>query len=338
MAPRRHPKVCHRSGALPVRWRAALVLLAAAAAAWPLGAALQLAFAAPGSSASSLASRDLFARGERDAGFSGAKVVAQPLRSRRQQEEAASRSTSTRRHAWGDPVDFFSATVEENVEAAAGLRLIRIAAPQEVIGPFQRAGQYVQARAGEEAKPSFYAISSPPGANSTLEFLIKDSESNAWIAATGKGDALQLSAAMGKGFDIDGEAWAGKVSQVNLFATGSGVAPIRSALEGGALAGKNCRLYYGAREESALAFAERFEDWKRAGVEVIPVLSKAPDSWSGRKGYVQAAFEEDEERGEGFVLSARHGALLCGQKEMVAQVRDVYAKLGVPEERTLLNF
>lgn len=68
------------------------------------------------------------------------------------------------------------------------------------------------------------------------------------------------------------------------------------------------------------------------------MLSKGDDSWQGRRGYVQEVMKEDEERGEGFVLSAKHGAVLCGQKDMVTAVRAIYAELGVPEERTLLNF
>ncbi|CAJ1447856.1 unnamed protein product, partial [Effrenium voratum] len=63
---------------------------------------------------------------------------------------------------WGDDVSFFDATVKENVEAAEGLRLISIEAPEEVSSPFQRGGQFVQAKASEEDKASFYAVSSPP--------------------------------------------------------------------------------------------------------------------------------------------------------------------------------
>ena len=44
-----------------------------------------------------------------------------------------------------------------------------------------------------------------------------------------------------------------------------------------------------------------------------------------------------QERGEGFVLSAKHGAVLCGQKDMVTAVRAIYAELGVPEELILMG-
>ncbi|CAK0827407.1 unnamed protein product [Prorocentrum cordatum] len=113
---------------------------------------------------------------------------------------------------------------------------------------------------------------------------------------------------------------------------------MRAVIESGALDGKVSRLYLGARTTAALAYEDRFDAWRKRGVEVVPVLSRAGDGWAGRGGYVQDALREDEERGEGFVLAAKHGALLCGQKEMVQGVREVYAGLGVPEERTLLNF
>ncbi|CAE8680827.1 unnamed protein product [Polarella glacialis] len=251
------------------------------------------------------------------------------------------RSTRLQRHAWGDDVVYHSASVLSNVEAAEGLRLITVEAPEEVVKPFAKAGQYVMAKPAADAKPSFYSISSPFGGSmgSKMEFLIKLSESNAWMTGTKSGDALQLSPAMGRGFSIDGEAWkAADVSQVGIFASGSGIAPMRAAIESGALAGKVCRLYYGARSEAGLAYADRFDAWRKSGVEVVPVLSQGGDSWGGRQGYIQDAFKQDEERGEGFVLSAKHGALICGQKEMVEAVRQVYSQLGVPEERTLLNF
>uniref|UniRef100_A0A7S4QPQ1 Oxidoreductase FAD/NAD(P)-binding domain-containing protein n=1 Tax=Alexandrium monilatum TaxID=311494 RepID=A0A7S4QPQ1_9DINO len=253
--------------------------------------------------------------------------------------QARTASARAPRRGWGDDVVFHEASVQSNVEAAQGLRLITIKAPAEVSGVFAKPGQFVQAKPAADAKPSFYAISSPPGSEDPLEFLIKEAESNAWLTGAKSGDAVQLSPAMGRGFDLACEAWdAAEVSQVGLFAAGSGIAPIRATIESGALEGKVARLYFGAQSEASMPFTDRFEDWTQRGVEVVPVLSKPDGSWTGRSGYVQDALKEDEERGEGFVLAARHGALLCGQKEMVAAVRSVYADLGVPEERTLLNF
>ncbi|OLQ05300.1 hypothetical protein AK812_SmicGene11552 [Symbiodinium microadriaticum] len=86
------------------------------------------------------------------------------------------RRSRVARRGWGDDVTFYEASVASNVEAAEGLRLISVTAG--------------------EAKPSFYAISSAPGAGD-LEFLIKEAESNAWITEAKAGDLVKLSPAMG---------------------------------------------------------------------------------------------------------------------------------------------
>eukprot|EP00439_Symbiodinium_sp_Y106_P026915 s1487_g3.t1 len=170
------------------------------------------------------------------------------------------RRSRVARRGWGDDVTFYEASVASNVEAAEGLRLISVTVGEDVSKPYQRGGQFVQAKADDEAKPSFYAISSAPGSGD-LEFLIKEAESNAWITESKAGDLVKLSPAMGKGFDLSCEAWKeGGVKQVNIFATGSGVAPMRAVIESDALKGKTCRLYYGARTEAGMAYADRFEE------------------------------------------------------------------------------
>lgn len=283
-----------------------------------------------------------------------AAAVAVPRHQRRSRRAASAPKPSlswpslrglVARRAWGDDVTFHTCTVTSNVEECEGLRLIEVEAPPEVTSAYEKGGQFVQAKGTEDAKPSFYAICSPPPAEadgdsaSKLEFLIKQSESNEWLTGSGSGDKLLLSAAMGKGYDVGCEAWGDTVNQVGLFATGSGIAPLRAVIESGALKGKVSRLYLGARTGDAIPFSDRHEAWeKEDGIEVVTTCSQPASGWKGRKGYVQDVFREDEERGEGWVLAPNHGALLCGQKEMVAAVREVYADLGVPEERTLLNF
>eukprot|EP00927_Polykrikos_kofoidii_P057453 TRINITY_DN5159_c0_g2_i1.p1 TRINITY_DN5159_c0_g2~~TRINITY_DN5159_c0_g2_i1.p1 ORF type:complete len:379 (+),score=51.05 TRINITY_DN5159_c0_g2_i1:100-1236(+) len=266
-------------------------------------------------------------------GFLGFLAAATCIMRRRSLRGAFARERSCANNA-----AFHAATVKANAKAADGLRLITVEVSKDVIGTFRKPGQFVQARAAAHDKPSFYAISNPPNAMGGFEMLIKDVESNRWLTNMAAGNALELSNAMGPGFTFSGEAWVGSAKQVCLFATGSGIAPMRSVIESQLLDGCVARLYFGAHHEGALAFVDRFDEWKRRGVEVIPVLSRADDGWTGRRGYVQDAFREDEERGEGFVLASQHVALLCGQKEMVAAVREHYAGLGVPEERTLLSF
>eukprot|EP00913_Durusdinium_trenchii_P015078 g14140.t1 len=138
------------------------------------------------------------------------------------------------RRGWGDDVKFFDGSVKSNVEAANGLRLITL-----------EEWRFLGACAVDHGRG---------------EKLV-DVPSNDWITGSSTGDVLK--------------AWEeADVNQVSLFATGSGVAPMRAVIESKALAGKACRMYYGAREESSMAYADRFDEWRRAGVEIVPVLSQ----------------------------------------------------------------
>ena len=146
-------------------------------------------------------------------------------------------------------------------------------------------------------------------------------------------NTLYLSAAV-EGFKYDFPT-----QNILLFANGSGIAPIRSAIESGQLGiggGRTCRLYYGVATPDDMPYAEKFAEWEAAGVEVVPVISrpeKVAGGWSGRTGYVQNALEED-----GVPIPRNSGALLCGVKGMCEAVRDIMQKAGTFEGRILTNF
>jgi NAD(P)H-flavin reductase len=53
------------------------------------------------------------------------------------------------------------------------------------------------------SKPGFYAIASPPDNRNILTFLVKDTESNAFITSTKEGDVVEVSGPQGKGFQIE---------------------------------------------------------------------------------------------------------------------------------------
>jgi len=201
-------------------------------------------------------------------------------------------------------------------------------------------GQYVQVRANEETTPLFLAITSPPAASvPTFDFLIKITDGNSWISEKDAVvESVQVSQVLGGGFPIAKElASVTEVTNVLLFAAGSGIAPIAAAIESGDLqtsgGSRTGKLYYGVRTEDDLCFVDQFPAWKEAGIEVVPVLSKPGDGWTGRKGYVQNALEED-----GVTDAKTTGALLCGMKEMAVAVTEALTKAGVVEGRVLTNF
>lgn len=211
-------------------------------------------------------------------------------------------------------------------------------------------GMYVKMRRDENTKAAFLAISCAPNVQGVFEFLIKDSDSTSWVSELEIGDPVEMSPVMGKGFpispnlDLRGYPAIAEDSvpyDLLLFATGSGIAPIRASIES-FLNGLNLaqrrtvKLYYGTQFPQRMAFTDRFALWREDGVEVIPVMSQpelSADLWQGRTGYVQDALAED-----GVEAPQQTGALLCGHRGMTEDVAKVLAEAGVDEKRILMNF
>lgn len=200
-------------------------------------------------------------------------------------------------------------------------------------------GMFVQLRPSSDVKPAFVAISSPPTISGVFEFLVKDSDASSWIPSLREGDVIHSSPVMGKGFPI--ASLLPPPPDVLLFATGSGIAPIRAAIESvlnGVNPGKrrSVTLFYGARTPERMPYTDRFDEWKQVGVHVVPVISR-PDSaaepWDGYTGYVQHALDE-----VGVEDPPNTAALLCGVRGMTEDVRKRLVAAGVPDGNILLNF
>lgn len=173
---------------------------------------------------------------------------------------------------------------------------------------------------------------------------MKKTEGNEWLTGISTGAAVEISQVLGNGFpmeeNFEGFKYDFPTQNVLLFAAGSGLAPIKAAIESGQLniqpeaGGRACRLYYGERTEDDLCCVDKFAAWEAAGYEIVPVLSQPDESsWNGRSGYVQNALEED-----GVPIPRNSGALMCGQKGMAESVKDLLTKAGVFEGRVLTNF
>ncbi|PIN07492.1 NADH-cytochrome b-5 reductase [Handroanthus impetiginosus] len=219
---------------------------------------------------------------------------------------------------------------------------IDVSETPELAASYTKAGQYLQLRLQDpDTKPSFLAIASPPSVTASkgvFEFLVKSAAGSTAELLCGlqKGDFVELTAAMGKGFDIDQISPPESYQTVLIFATGSGISAIRSLIEGGFSADKrsDVRLYYGARNLSRMAYQERFKEWESSGVDIVPVLSRPEDSWTGERGYVQAAFARDK----GISCPQSTGVVLCGQKQMAEEVTSLVVADGVSTEKILKNF
>ncbi|ONK66348.1 uncharacterized protein A4U43_C06F6800 [Asparagus officinalis] len=147
------------------------------------------------------------------------------------------------------------------------------------------------------------------------------------------GDLVEVGGVMGKGFQIERVEG---VETVLIFATGSGISPIRSLIESGFGANKrsDVRLYYGARNLQRMAYQDRFKDWEATGVRIVPVLSQPDDLWKGERGYIQAAFSKAKQISD----PSSTGAVLCGHKQMTEEVTSVLIADGVSTDKILKNF
>ncbi|PSC71452.1 hypothetical protein C2E20_5041 [Micractinium conductrix] len=237
------------------------------------------------------------------------------------------------RASWGAPVEFAAGKVLENEREAEQLQRLRVQIGGAA-SAYTKAGQFIQAKFGEDGKAGFFAIASSPGAdkeNGVVELLVKSQGGTAeQLCTAAAGAEVLVSAPMGKGFHVDTIPPA-DVHTVLIFATGSGISPIRALIESGVLqAGerKDVRLYYGVRSPAHQAFADAIPAWQAAGVKVVPVFS------GQGQGYVQDAFAKET----GVSDWGGVAAVLCGQKGMAEAVTELLTSNGVPPERILTNF
>jgi len=257
---------------------------------------------------------------------------------------------------WGPEPTWTTAKVVSNVDCSPSGQFVQVTVDvsPEVIAEYNVPGQYVQLKENdsEDAKPIFLAIASPPSSDeessdTKMEFLIKRTDSNGWIASASDSTEVYISQVLGGGFpmkeNFEGFKFDFPCQNVLLFANGSGIAPLRAAIESKQLnvalpgkGGRSARLYYGVTTPNDMPYADKFREWEMKGVEVVPVVSRpeeCEEQWNGRTGYVQNALEED-----GVPIPRNTGALLCGVKGMAESVKDLLSRAGVFEGRVLTNF
>jgi len=243
---------------------------------------------------------------------------------------------STIRCGWGPDPIWTPNDVVSIKDAAKGLKAITIMPPKDTASGYTIPGQYLQLREPGAEKAGIFAIASAPGADGAFEFLIKEQPPSNWSPGTGwltsgsAGLKLEMSQVMGSGFKI--APVLDQVDSVLLFAAGSGISPIRSTIESGMLAGKEVRLYYGARTLDMMAYQDKFAAWEKLGVSVTPVISKPEGtSWKGATGYVQEIAKE-------IGVPKRSAILVCGMKGMFEGVKALAKEAGLADEMVMANF
>ncbi|KXZ42498.1 hypothetical protein GPECTOR_141g696 [Gonium pectorale] len=262
---------------------------------------------------------------ERRAAFSPSHVL----------KAGPSRRTAVRVQAnWGAPVEFQPAKVVSNTSAAAGPLHKVVLDVGTLAAGYTVPGQFVQVKVGD-SKPGFFAIASAPGAHQggLLEFLIKGATGTTaeLLCNLQAGADVSVSPVMGKGFPLD-RLPASTTSAVLMFATGSGISPIRAVIDSGALAGRDVTLYYGTRNTDSTAYLDLLPVWESRGVKVVQVFSES------KQGYVHDVFEREGLSRLPADAASAVGALLCGHKGMCQAVTGLLTAKGVPPEKILLNF
>jgi len=259
-----------------------------------------------------------------------------PLR----QHALVKRSTSIQ-CGWGpDPIwsELKVASIED-ADASGVLKAITVEVPEATADGFTKGGQYVQLKAPGTDKGAPIAIASAPSAGKAFEFLVKEQPPSDWSPGTGwltgasPGANIDVSQAMGPGFLKSDDALDG-ITDVLCFAVGSGISPLRSMIESGALKGLDVTLYYGCQTPDLMSYQDKFAEWEKMGTKVVPVISKADGTkWSGKTGYVQ-----DVAKAAGVANPKATVILMCGMKGMAEGVKEFAADEGIPEDRVWANF
>jgi len=223
-------------------------------------------------------------------------------------------------HKW------FAATVAETAPGRSTLLQLALNVPHELASTFQTPGQYHRVRIDHDENP--FAIASPPG-QARFEYLVKRSPGLAarW-ASLEPGAQVMVSLPHGPGFPLARARGRALV----LVATGAGFAPVRSVIEVIAhdrAAYGPVHALVGLRSQKDLAWEADLARWAACGIVVEHVVSSPDGHWSGRVGRVQEHLD--------ILHLGDTVVFLCGQHEMIVDLRAAFGRRGMSKDRVFLN-
>ena len=180
-------------------------------------------------------------------------------------------------------------------------------------------GQYVNIIKGNITRS--YSIASSSDQKNQLEFFIKKYTnglmSEYFFKKAKINDLLILEGPIGTFFLRDSN-----FKNIIFLATGTGIAPIKSILEGleksyEQYQNKKLWVIVGARYQEDLFWKPNF---KNLNIKYIPVLSKEEDNWNGEKGYVQDIVIKQQIDLENTQVYA------CGSNDMINSTKELCFK------------
>ena len=178
-------------------------------------------------------------------------------------------------------------------------------------------GQYVNIIKGNLTRS--YSVANGSDHKNKLEFFIKKYAnglmSDYFFNRAKINDLLRLEGPIGTFFLRDSN-----FKNIVFLATGTGIAPIRSILEGlekshESCVNKNLWLIVGARYQKDFFWEPKF---KNLNIRYIPVLSRQDNDWNGANGYVQDIVLNENIDLENAQVYA------CGSNDMINSAKEVF--------------
>lgn len=227
---------------------------------------------------------------------------------------------------------FFATPLEQIKEIAPGFFQLDLSPQENAQGnSYKTAGQYVQIQ-HPDLGTGYFALASAPNPQNWQLLIKAQNELTQKICANKAGNSLLLTKAMGAGFALEKINSGGDVL---FFAVGSGIAPIKAAIE--SLIKKrnnynNLSLFYGVRRLQDFAFKEVFPVWEKQKITIQLSVSKPEDqNWQGPTEYIQKIMQKIDN-------PQKTHALLCGMKGMVQETKAKLIACGLTEKQILLNY
>lgn len=218
------------------------------------------------------------------------------------------------------------ATVEAVQTLSPGVMHLKLRLPTEDALAYLP-GQYGNVQLGDGRHRSFSMASKPAGA--WVDFHVQRVPGGEFtdrqLATLEQGTTLDIELPHGQ-FRFHAEDYRPLV----MVATGTGLAPIKSILES-LMDDNDCppvTLYWGARTPADLYLHDEILTWTERLYEFqyVPVLSRADESWAGRRGYVQDAVIAD------LPDLSEHAIYLCGSPAMIEDAKGAFLRHGASPE------
>lgn len=172
-----------------------------------------------------------------------------------------------------------------------------------------------------------YSIASPPDENRFELSLnrVQEGTFSPYLFGLNSGDAVRFRGPYGV-FTLREPA-----RDTVFVAHGTGIAPFRSMLLARLPEDPDHQytLLFGCRHQESLLYREELEQLERThpNFRFLPTLSRPAEDWPGRRGRVQLHLKE--------VLDQSHDVdvYICGLKDMVGDVRQKLAEMGLDRRR-----